>query len=280
MIRTILQFLFLAIAPSSIIMAPAMADEPNNGLSWNVTVEMGLVSDPTLIKGGEQHEFADFTTVDIWLDLYYKGFFIQSNRYRSSGYIGATELGYELHLDEDYEVALINKNYVAGYNQTSVGLIDNQFNQQLAGINTRKYSPSQGIRYLRYLDNAVAWVDLSADLLTRRHKGWVIDTFYSHVIENRNWDISVGAGLTLFSQNMTDYYFGVDAAEVAVNRPYYQPSRGLRAEVEAIARYPLSASWLFTVGTTVSHYSNTIKNSPLVARQNVVRFKMSVSYVF
>ncbi|GAB5379550.1 MAG: hypothetical protein Alis3KO_29460 [Aliiglaciecola sp.] len=248
--------------------------------NWNLTIELGLVKDSTLIVGGEQDDFDDFAALSVWIDLYYKGFFIQSNRYRSSGVIGATEIGYELHLDKDFEINIINKNYLAGFDQRNVGLISDQEIAELSGIDTRKFAPNQGIRYLRYLDNAVAWVDVSVDLLTGYHRGWVVDAFYNRTMEYRNWDVSYGIGASLFSEDMTDYFFGVDSHEIRENRPFYEPGSGYRVELEAVAHYPIAEDWLFTIGSTFSHYSNSIYDSPLVARQNVLRFKMSVSYVF
>lgn len=247
---------------------------------WNLTAELGLVKDSTLIVGGKQDGLDDYAALSIWLDLYYKGFFIQSNRYRTSGLVGATEIGYELYLDKDFEINLINKNYLAGFDQNNVGLIGDSDIEELAGIKDREFAPSQGLRYMRYYEGAVAWVDVSVDLLAGYHRGWVVDTFYNRRIEYRNWDLSYGVGASLFSEDMTDYFFGVDNSEVRENRPFYEPGIGYRVEFEAVGHYPLAEDWLFTVGSTLSHYSNSIADSPLVARQNVLRFKMSVSYVF
>lgn len=270
----------LVLATLLSISAPASANNSNDEFNWNVTVELGYIYNPTLIAGGEQSNFGDFTSVNVWLDLYYKGFFVQSNRYRTSGSFGATELGYELHLDEDFELNIINKNYLAGFDQRNVGLVVDTYIEELEGIKARSFVPSQGIRYIRYLDESVYWVDVAVDLVAGRHRGWVVDTFYTKTTEYRNVDLSFGAGLTVFSADMTNYYFGVDQDEARVNRPFYEPGVGYRAELEAVMRYPLSQDWLFTAGATLSHYSNSISDSSLVARNNVFRFKLSVSYVF
>lgn len=267
---------------------PVLGDEFKDEFSWNVTLEAGFVFDPTLLDGAKQDDFGDYTAIDIWIDLYYKGFFVQTNRYRSSGNFGATELGYELHLGEDYEINLISKSYLAGFDSRNVGQINDEFIPELVGIKQRQFAPSQGVRYMRYLHDSVLWVDVAVDLIAGYHRGWVLDTFYTRTLEYRNLDFSLGAGVTAFSADMTNYYFGVDADEVISElgqdlvpiRPFYEPGFGYRAELEAIIRYPLAQDWLFTAGATLSHYSDSISDSPLVARANVFRFKLSVSYVF
>lgn len=270
----------LVLAMMLTISAQAKANETDDEFNWNVTVELGFINNPTLIVGGEQSSFDDFTSIDVWLDLYYKGFFVQSNRYRTSGSFGATELGYELHLDENFEINIINKNYLAGFNQRNVGLVVDSYIEELEGIKARTFVPNQGLRYMRYLDESVFWVDVAVDLIAGKHRGWVLDTFYATKTEYRNVDLSFGAGLSLFSADMTNYYFGVDRDEAQIDRPFYEPGVGYRAELEAVMRYPLSQDWLFTAGATLSHYSDSISDSSLVARNNVFRFKLSVSYVF
>lgn len=256
----------------------AVAEEDE--FHWNVTVETGFVIDPSILQGAEQRDFTDFVAINIWLEAYYKGFFIETNRYRNSGAVGRTELGYEIYLDENYELDFIYKSYLSGFDQFNAGAVVDELIEELEGIDQREYTTSAGLRYLRYLENAVAWIDVSYDLFEGYHRGWVVDTFYNRVYQLRNWDLSVGGGATFFSDKINDYYFGIDQNEINQNRKAYEAGSGYRIELEASAQYPISQDWLFTVGSTYSYFSNSIGDSPIVARQNVLRFKLSVSYVF
>ncbi len=270
---TVMLFLFAILTAN---MATAEEDE----FQWNIAAELGFVHSPSIIKGAEQSDFSDFIFLNIWLEAYYKGFFIQTNNYRNSGVVGRTELGYEILVEDDYEIDFIYKSYFAGFDQYNAGAVIDELIEELEGIDERKYSPHAGLRYMRYFDKSVAWIDVAYELFGGYHNGWVVDTFYNRVYEIRNWDISVGGGATYFSDKTTDYFFGIDANEVALNRPVYETGSGYRVELESSAQYPISQDWLFTIGATYSHFSNSIANSPIVARQNVIRFRLSVSYVF
>jgi outer membrane protein len=121
---------------------------------------------------------------------------------------------------------------------------------------------------------------VAADILNAEHHGWVIDGFYSYILQKRNWDINLGAGASFFSSNMNNYYFSVQPEEVRDSRPLYRAGAGYRLQVEAFVQHPISEGWLFNGGVTLSHYSNSISDSPLVTRKNVMRAQAGVSYVF
>lgn len=258
----------------------AAEPEEREDFSWNVTLGVGLISDPTLLLGAEQHETNDYLGFLIALDFYYKGFFIQTNKHRTNALFRGSELGYELYIADDYEFDLISKSYLLGFDQNNAGLVHDEFIPELEGIRSREFSADQGIRYIRYLNDAVYWVDVAGNLFNDYHDGWVLDAFYSHIIPIRNWDVNIGAGATYFSSKMNSFYFSITEDEANENRPVYDAGSGYRFELEASAQYPISEDWLFSSGLTLSHYSSSIADSPIVARQNVLRFQVGVSYVF
>lgn len=183
-------------------------------------------------------------------------------------------------MNADYEIDLISKTYLSGFSATEAGLITTGHIEELQGIKTRDYISNQGIRYMRYLHNAVYWVDVAADIINGDHHGWVVDGFYSYILQKRNWDINLGAGFSFFSSNMNSYYFSVQPEEATDLRPIYRAGEGYRLQVEAFVQHPISEGWLFNGGVTLSHYSNSISDSPLVTNENVIRAQLGVSYVF
>jgi outer membrane scaffolding protein for murein synthesis (MipA/OmpV family) len=96
----------------------------------------------------------------------------------------------------------------------------------------------------------------------------------------RNWDIYLGAGLTYYEQSLVDYYIGINADEVTINRPLHSADSGFRAQLEVYAQYPLSQSWSFNAGLTQSFYPNKIKRSPLVDKNKLTQLMVGVLYVF
>jgi hypothetical protein len=250
-----------------------------NEFSWDISITIDMVYESTFIIGTEKKVALDFLELDLLIDVYYRGFFFQSNKHRYNRYDERVEIGYELAVNENYEIDLISKIYLTGFSAS--GLFDNgEPIEELAGINPRKYLSSQGIRYRRYLPNAVYWVDVATNLFSNVHDGWVIDGFYSYILQRRNWDINLGAGASFFSNEMNNYYFSVQPEEATSSRPVYQAGAGYRLQVEAFVQHPLSEAWLFTGGVTLSHYSNSISDSPLVVRDNIIRAQVGVRYVF
>ncbi|WP_376919028.1 MipA/OmpV family protein [Agaribacter flavus] len=258
----------------------AASSDTDDGLQWNVEIAAALISDPSNIIGAEQKDASNYLGATVILDLYYKGFFIESNRHRLNYHLLPTDIGYELVSAEDYEIDLLARSYIKGFNERSAGLIFDKSIEELKGIDSRDEFLLQGLRYTAYLNEDVYWLSFGIDILDGVHHGWVLDGFYASTYHLRNWDVQLGAGATVFSANMNQYYFGVETHEISENRPYYSPNAGYRGELEISGRYPISESWLLTTGLTLSHYSKSIFDSPLTTRRNVLRYVLSVSYVF
>lgn len=255
-------------------------DNPDGEFSWNLTIGADVIKAPSIIIGVDQEDGFDFLEISFFLNLYYKGFFIQSNKHRFGGYVNGAELGYELQVNDEYEIDLISKTYLPGFAYSNAGLSGEREIPELLGIKEREYISNQGIRYMRYLPNAVYWIDWAASVFDDEHSGWVIDGFYSYILQKRNWDINLGVGASVYSSNMNNYYFSVRPEEATEDRPIYEAGAGYRVQLEAFVQRPINASWLFNSGVTVSHYSKSISDSPLVVRQNSVRAQLGVSYVF
>ncbi|WP_340679007.1 MipA/OmpV family protein [Paraglaciecola sp.] len=249
--------------------------------SWNISLGVALVYNPSIIKGGEQKDFDEFLGVITTIDLYYKGFFIQSNRNRFNYLLEGTEVGYELHRGSNYDIDFISKEYLPGFNENSVGWhCEEDGIPEVEGMREREFGAMQGIRYSRYMENAVWWVDAAINITESYHNGWVIEGFYSNKVQIQNWDVNYGAGASMFSSAMSNYYYSVTPAEARDDRSVYTPGAGFRVDLEATARYPVSENWLFSTGIALSAYSSSIGKSPLIKRSSVIRFNLSISYVF
>ncbi|MDU0353630.1 MipA/OmpV family protein [Paraglaciecola aquimarina] len=255
-------------------------DNLDGAFSWNVTITGDIMSSQSILAGVNQEKFTEFLDISVFIDLYYKGFFIQTNKHRFGDYVNGAELGYELLVNEKYEIDLISKTYLPGFSSDTAELVYEREIPELAGIDEREFLSSQGIRYMGYLPSSVYWIDWAVNLLNSEHRGWVIDGFYSYILQRRNWDINFGGGISLFSSNMNGYYFSVKPEEATQDRPVYDAGAGYRLQLEAFVQRPLSEGWLFNAGVTFSHYSKSISDSPIIDRQNALRAQIGVSYVF
>jgi len=252
----------------------------NETFSWQAMANMSLIYNPSLLKGQDQEDAFDYVGASLLLDVYYKGFFIQSNHRRASGLLQGAELGYQLKVTPDWELDIISKTYVSGYIPDDI--IDNADKNipTLAGLKERTAGEGIGLRYSRYHRNSVLSVDFATLAPLSRANGWVIDVFYSYVLPYRNWDIYLSAGYTHYSQKVMDYYYGVNSSEITAARPFHQSDSGNRVQLELFAQHPLSEKWSFSGGISHSYYSKSIEESPLVDTQNITQVMLGVIYVF
>ncbi len=217
--------------------------------------------------------------------LSYKDFFLQTNQRRSNALLGGTELGYQLYTANDWQLDIIAKAYMQGFDSDSLIEYGGGKQELLAGLRERSTTAGISLRYSRYIENALFNLDIAVaspgnDQFSQNIHGVIVDSFYSYLLPYRNWDIYLGAGLTYFSQNLMDYYIGVGANEVTEIRPEYTAESGLRAQLEVYAHYPLSTSWSFNTGITQSIYSDNIKKSPIVDTNHTTQVMIGVLYVF
>jgi len=263
----------------------ADANEPitKDAFEWQFIVDLSLAKTSIILTDVEQTQPWDYFQLGLLLDVSYKGFFLQTNSRRSSTVLGVGELGYQITVQDNWQLDVILKAYINGYDP--VEILKEQDIPQLSGLDKREFTGGLALRYSYFFDDAVFYIDIATARALDNDQdgnatGMIVDSFYSHLIPYRNWDIYLGAGLTYYDQALIDYYIGIDADEVTSSRPLYNADSSFRAQLEVYAQYPLSQSWSFNVGITQSFYSNNIKQSPLVNKNKLTGFMVGVLYVF
>lgn len=261
--------------------APIIKDS----FEWQIIVDFSLAYQQQLLKGVEQSDFSHFLQLGLYVDLSYKGFFLQTNERRSSAVLDSAEFGYQLTVQEDWQLDLIVKAYLPGFDPD--GLIDyaNASPALFEGLKERDATGGIALRYSHFFDDAIFYVDVAQthsglDQYSDDVTGIIVDSFYSYLLPYRNWDIYLGAGLTYYEDDIVNYYFGIESDEVNAFRPDFEADSAFRAQFEIYAQYPLSQSWSFNAGITQSIYSPSIKDSPLVDKNVLLKVMAGVQYVF
>ena len=252
----------------------------NQTFSWQAMMGFSVFSTNNPLKDVKQEDMGGFLSLSLLIDLYYKGFFIQSNHRRSTGLTQGAELGYQLHVDDDWAIDVLTKNYIAGYDPEV--LIENKGKNipTIAGLKERQMGNGIALRYSYFTDSSILSVDFAALPLANQPNGWLLDFYYSDLVIYRNWDIYMGGGVTYYSNQVMDYYYGISEAEVTSAREYYNPNAGFKGSLEIYAQYPLSKSWSFNTGITQTYYSNVIGRSPIIDKQHITQFSLGAIYVF
>ncbi len=256
-----------------------------DAFEWQFILDLSLVYDPKIIAGIEQEKLWHYFMPGVLVDISYKGFFLQTNQRRSNALLGGTELGYQLIVEDNWQLDLIAKAYMQGYDSESLIEYDAGDDALLSGLREREPTVGIALRYSQYFENSLLTLDLASahtgdDEYSEHVSGLIIDSFYSYLLPYRNWDIYLGGGLTYFSQDIVDYYIGVSSDEANDIRTEYTADDGFRAQLEIYAQHPLSANWSFNAGLTHSIFSNEVKESPLVDRSQVTQVMLGVLYVF
>lgn len=239
---------------------------------WDLQVNMGAVFYNNPLKGVEQDEFIDYVELALSFDLYYKGFFIQSNRRRSNP--ADVDIGYQIASDENWAVDAIVKSYFEDISE------DDLLRSNASHLIPRDEALGFALRYSYYLDDAVLSVDIANIDTESSNSGWAVESFYSYLIPYRNWEIYLGTGITFFSADTVNYYVGISEEEATSQVGYYRPGAAYELEAEAHAIYPLAEDWTLRFGITKSYLSDNYSKSPIGIRSNTTYIKLGVNYVF
>ena len=292
----LLSFLSLIFCPNSNAeqteqASEASSEQNSNGpvvkdeFEWQFILDLSLVYDPKIIAGIEQEDPWHYFMPGVLVDLSYKGFFLQSNQRRSNMLLGGLELGYQLLVKENWQLDLIGKAYMQGYDSESLIEYGGGDEDLISGLREREATAGIALRYSYYFQDALFTLDLASahvgdDENGDHVQGFIVDSFYSYLLPYRNWDIYLGAGLTYYSQDLVDYYIGVGATETTENRPEFIADDGFRGQLEVYAQHPISANWSFNTGITHSIFSSSVKDSPIVDTNHITQVMVGVLYVF
>lgn len=266
----------------------ALADEKNttqdktsdSEFSWQFMINMAAVYDPVILKGVELSGIEDFLAFSLSLDLYYKGFYIQSNQRRLGSQFYSSEIGYQLINNEDWAVDILTKSYISGYYPDELIKNQDEAIPTLEGLKDRDSGNGIALRYSRFIDNDLFSIEVASLGVLNRADGWLIDSFYSHLIQYRNWDIYLGGGATFYSSRAMDYYLGVSPEEENEYRPEHQSEGAVKLQAEVYAQHPITENWSFSAGITQSYYSKNVVDSPLADKQSITQVLVGVMYVF
>jgi len=248
--------------------------------SWQVMAGLTVYKSSSIFKDVEQQSVANYLDISLLVDLYYRGFFIQTNHRRASSLNLGLEFGYQLVTNKDWQFDIISKSYLSGYDPQYIWDEKENITPLFKDLPARSSADGIGFRYSHYYENAELSIDLATLAPRSSSDGWVANIYYSHLIPYRNWDIYFGTELTYYSQKVVDYYVGIDADEALEIRPEYYPGNAFSFQIEVFAQRPISEKWTFNTGLSSNYFSSNFQNSPLVGQSNETQLMMGVIYVF
>ena len=275
--RAILFFCLSLLATSSYASNRYYADntlEPSQGFAWDWGVGAGYYIEDSYLVGMDSYN--DGFEPDIHLALSYEHFYLD---YDQSQLSGGLTIGYSVVDKFEWGLDLVGTNIQSGFDETGLAFYEEDVIEELAGIKSRNYDFDVGLRLSRRFDNSQISFEYLHDM-SGAHNGWVMNSFFSQIIPWRNWEFRSGIGLSAYSEDFTNYYFGITPSAANSNRPVYTPSTASSLIFEFHAEYPINQNWVFLTGWLSTWFSDDIHHSPIVSQEYQHEAKVGLRYVF
>jgi outer membrane scaffolding protein for murein synthesis (MipA/OmpV family) len=147
------------------------------------------------------------------------------------------------------------------------------------GLHTRHGDFMSGPRATAYYGNYIVQLHALTDI-SRTHYGELYSLKLARHWQHRNWNFHGIVGATYRSQEITDYYFSIDADEASVQYPEYEAPAGMSYVAELGATYPISEKWVFRGFVRRIGMESEATESPLILDDHGETVSLAISYVF
>jgi len=177
-------------------------------------------------------------------------------------YFRGSVLGFQFYKDPSWSLDLLAKWAFRGYNDDD--------SRHLNGMDDRDSSIEGGVAASYHDGWGTASISLVTDLLGE-HDGQEITFSYAKRFIREPWVLTPSAGITWQSNNLTDYYYGVERDEVTAARPYYSAGEAWNPFVALTTQYYFTKKWSSLITLQYEWLDNEISDSPIVNKQYQVR---------
>jgi outer membrane protein len=178
---------------------------------------------------------------------------------------------YVLSSSERVRVAVEGQVRFPGYDPDSSAALD--------GLKRQDLTLDLGFSLTVSDEWGIATFKLMADTLGV-HEGYEISAFYQFPIQLHRLTVVPAIGLKLPSDDLVEYYYGVEPTETAAGRPAYSGNSTLNATVRLDLMYELSSDWEIIGGAEYTRLGDGITDSPIIARSNEVIMYTAIVYHF
>ncbi|WP_261592240.1 MipA/OmpV family protein [Pseudoalteromonas holothuriae] len=249
--------------------------KPSENFVFDISFGAGYVFEDSYLVGSQAHqEGVELLNINVYVN--YGNWYFDVDRSQLSG---GLVLGYSAIEKYDWGLDLILTQAQDGFSENGFDLYRSNQIPELKGINERQFDITAGLRLSkRYGGNQLSF-ELLQDI-SSTHNGWVLSTFFSKIVPWQNWDFRTAIGINLYSNDFTDYYFGIAPDEQTIERLTYNPKGAYSLVYELHTEYPIAERWVFLAGWMSTWFSKQIYHSPIVRQNHQHKAKLGVRYVF
>lgn len=148
-----------------------------------------------------------------------------------------------------------------------------------AGLQDRRQTIDGGVAITTATDYGALSISLVNDLLNR-HQGYEWAFSYRYRWEIANFEISPYASYIYQSNDLVDYYFGVNASEALPDRPLYQASSANFWRLGVGISYKVSERLMAFTNIAFEQLDASVTQSPLVDDKHLTTAALGFAYHF
>jgi len=234
------------------------------GLSYDRIPLVGwLEQDPEEARDGSFN-------LSLFLDgrLQWKNFFIEgiSDSFQDG------VIGFTLTDEPNQQLELVLSSQFGEYSPGDITGFEN--------LRTRRSDATIGIRSLIIRDETVFQLELGKGVVSNVHRGWTAALLAGRQWQVQNWQAHAVAGLRYFSDDIVDYYFGVDDSETSPLAAPYSADSGTLMSLELGATKPINEKWLLRTALTLDRLPDSVVESPLATGRTAAGLSARIIRVF
>lgn len=252
----------------SLLLATGICASPVIAQEQIATDEINIIG--VIVAGGESvYDDTSTAGTEVYPLVYYR-----DGKFKITG----KEATYDLASYGDFTISALGDLRIAGYDENETGLVQ--------GMADRENTLELGGQVSYRIGNFEARAKTRVDVLGK-HEGYDIALESSYEVQPwlGNFTRAYG-GVAFRSEDLTNYYFGVEADEViaagpnTAGRAAYAPGEATVPYIGVLAGQALSEKIMVGV---LGHYQwlpNEIADSPIVDRDNEAALLFMIGYVF
>lgn len=184
----------------------------------------------------------------------------------------ATSFGWKFIDDENFEFAVLAEGRFAES-------WDSSDSNALTGMDDRDPSLDGGIQFTAQEGNFGAKVTAVGDL-TDTHSGWEVRTEGFYQTRMGKWLPRFSLSVIYQSEDLVDYYYGVESSEAILGRPAYSPDGDVIFRLQAVTAYALRPKWTVILGTRYDFFGSEVDDSPITDDDKRFMFVAGIGYTF
>ncbi len=189
--------------------------------------------------------------------------------------VNGKELGVRVLEEEHFSIRALLGLRTEGY--------DSDDSRALDGMDDRDFAVDAGVGMTILLDPFTADVSFVNDI-SGRHDGHELRGRISYPFRGAfgisKLTMTPYSGLSWRSENLNDYYYGVEGDEARAGRPKYSAGDGLNPFVGLGIRYEVSSTWSAFFQVSCEWLDSEITESPIVSDHHVLSFMGGLVYRF